>query len=95
MTMKITARTSGGFAGTPECFELDTGRHADGAAVEALLARLDFFGPAPACPVGADLRRWDITADDGRRCRTVTLAEDDLPPGAGWQALLAHLRGAA
>lgn len=93
--MKITARASGGFAVGAQSFELDTGCHADGKSIEALLERLDFFGPAPACPVGADLRRWDITADDGRRCRTVTVAEDDLPPGAGWQALLGHLRGAA
>ena len=93
--MRITARTSGGFAGIARCVELDTGRHADGKAVEALLERRDFFGPAPACPVGADLRRWDITADDGRRCRTVTVAEDDLPPSAAWQTLLDYLRGAA
>ncbi|MDN4053454.1 hypothetical protein QPK32_10220 [Massilia sp. YIM B02763] len=93
--MKITARTGGGFAGIERCVELDTGGHADGKAVEALLERLDFFGPAPACPVGADLRRWEITVDDGRRCRTVTVAEDGLPPGAAWQALLDHLRGAA
>jgi hypothetical protein len=41
--------------------------------------------------VGADLLRWEITADDGRRCRTVTLAEGGAP-SAGWQALLDHLR---
>ncbi len=93
--MRVRARIAGGFAGIERCVELDTGRHADGKAVEALLDRLDFFGPAPACPVGADLRRWDITADDGRRCRTVTVAEDDLPPGAAWHALLDYLRGAA
>jgi hypothetical protein len=100
--MKITARTSGGFAGRSEAVELDTGCHADGAAIEALLERLDFFGTAAAPPraVGADLRRWEITADDGRRCRTVVLAEDGMPPDraasdAGWQALIAHLRGGA
>jgi hypothetical protein len=100
--MKISARASGGFAGRSEEVELDTGCHADGAAIEALLERLDFFGAAeaPARPVGADLRRWEITADDGQRCRTVVLAEDALPAGsaasgAGWQALIAHLRGHA
>ena len=89
--MKITARASGGFAGRAECFELDTGCHRDGRAIESLLERLDFFGALPACPVGADLLRWEITADDGQRCRTVTLAEDAVP-SAGWDALIAHLR---
>jgi hypothetical protein len=89
--MRITARAGGGFAGRTERFELDTGCHRDGQAIETLLERLGFFGEAPACPVGADLVRWEITADDGQRCRTVTLAEDDLP-SPGWQALIAHLR---
>ncbi|MGJ7914946.1 protealysin inhibitor emfourin [Massilia sp. LXY-6] len=89
--MKITAHASGGFAGRAERFELDTGRHRDGRAIESLLARLDFFGALPACPVGADLPRWEITADDGQRCRTVTLAADEVP-SAGWQALIDHLR---
>jgi hypothetical protein len=99
--MKITARVSGGFAGRSQEVELDTGCHADGAAIEALLQRLDFFdAAAPARAVGADLRRWEITADDGQRCRTVVLAEDGAPPGgaasgAGWQALIAHLQGRA
>jgi hypothetical protein len=92
--MKIVARRAGGFAGIEHRVELDTGVRADGPALEALLERLDFFGPAPACAVGADLRRWEITADDGRRCRTVTLTEDMLPAAPGWDALLAHLRGA-
>jgi hypothetical protein len=89
--MKITARASGGFAGRAERFELDTGCHRDGRAIESLLERLDFFGALPACPVGADLLRWEITADDGLRCRTVTLVEGSAP-SAGWQALLDHLR---
>jgi hypothetical protein len=89
--MKITARASGGFAGRSEQFELDTGCHRDGRAIESLLDRLDFFGAHPACPVGADLLRWEITADDGRRCHTVTLPADGPAP-AGWEALLAHLR---
>jgi hypothetical protein len=89
--MRITAHASGGFAGRDQRFELDTCRHRDGPAIESLLERLDFFGDAPACPVGADMVRWEITADDGQRCRTVALAEDGLP-SAGWEALLAHLR---
>jgi len=91
--MKITARASGGFSGHTEQVELDTGAHAGGQAIEALLARLDFFGASPAaCPVGADMRRWEITADDGQRCRTLVLAEDGTPTFTRWQALLDHLR---
>jgi hypothetical protein len=91
--MKITARASGGFAGRTEHLELDTGCRPDGQAIEALLARLDFFGSPPAADaIGADIRRWEITADDGQRCRTLVLAEDGGPSFAGWQALLAHLR---
>ena len=89
--MKITARASGGFAGRTERFELDTGCHRDGRAIESLLERLDFFGAMPARPVGADLVRWEITDDDGRRCRTLTLPEGGAD-AAGWQALIEHLR---
>jgi hypothetical protein len=89
--MKITAKASGGFAGRAEHFELDTGCHREGQAIESLLDRLDFFHSAPACPVGADQLRWEITADDGQRCHTVSLTEDG-PGAAGWQALIAHLR---
>jgi hypothetical protein len=90
--MKITATASGGFAGRSERFELDTGCHRDGRDIEDLLSRLDFFGVLPPCPVGADQMRWEITADDGQRCRTVSLTEDELPEGLGWPALIAHLR---
>jgi len=91
--MRILARASGGFSGRSEDLELDTAFHADGAAIEALLARLDFFGaPAADCPVGADIRHWRITVEDGQRCRTLVLAEDGAPTFARWQALLAHLR---
>jgi hypothetical protein len=97
--MKITARSSGGFSGRGEQLELDTGCRPDGQAIEALLARLDFFGAASvtdaADAVGADLRRWEITADDGTRCHTVRLAEDGGPIFSVWQALLAHLRTAS
>jgi hypothetical protein len=101
--MKISARASGGVAGRTDRFELDTGCRDDGAAIEALLERLDFFSAAPPAGVGADLVRWEITADDGRRCHTVVLHEDGNagvngdggPDAAGWPALLAHLRASA
>ena len=92
--MKITARASGGFTGRGEHIELDTRQRADGQAIEALLAdllaRLD-AAPAPADCVGADIRRWEISAGC-RRCRTLVLAEDGGPACAGWHTLLAHLR---
>lgn len=87
--MKITARVSGGFAGIGDRFELDTACHAHGREIEALVHRLGFFEAAPAPAVGADLMRWDITADDGGRCRTVTLHEGGA---GGWQALIDQLR---
>lgn len=92
--MKITARTTGGFAGRSDCFELDTGGRGDGAAIETLLDRLDFFKAVPPAAVGADLVRWEITADDGQRCHTVVLHEDGGVDQAGWPALFAHLRAA-
>lgn len=78
--MKISARASGGFAGLDQKVELDTAARPDGAALEALLGRLDFFSAAPACAVGADLPRWEITVEDGARCHTVVLNDDG---GAG------------
>ena len=74
--MKISARASGGFAGLDQTVELDTAARPDGAALEALLGRLDFFSAAPACAVGADLPRWEITVEDGARCHTVVLSDD-------------------
>jgi hypothetical protein len=90
--MKITARTSGGFAGRSACFELDTACHADGRAIESLLDQLDFFDARPQPALGADLVRWEITADDGQRCRTVVLHEDGGRESVAWQALITHLR---
>lgn len=92
--MKITAKASAGFTGRTDCYELDTSCRADGDSVEALLHKLDFFGAAPACSVGADLPRWEITVDDGARRHTVTLTEDNVGIATEWQALLEHLRQA-
>lgn len=90
--MKITARACGGFAGIAESYELDTAGRPDGAAFESLLRRLDFFGAAPSCPVGADMPRWEITVEDAARCHTVFLREDGS--GSDWQNLLDRLRSA-
>ena len=91
--MKISARACGGFAGLAEAYDLDTEAHPAGGDVESLLGRLDFFSAAPACPVGADLPRWEITVEDGERCRSVLVLDDGAVDAAGWPALLEHLRG--
>jgi hypothetical protein len=93
--MKIKAKASGGLAGRTDCFELDTACSAQGKPVEELLHELDFFGAEPPCGVGADIRRWEITVDDGPRRKTVTVSEDGSSGGPGWQALLEHLRNTA
>jgi hypothetical protein len=90
--MKISAIGGGGFSGRAEHYELDTGRIEQGAALEALLRQLDFFGAGPAPQVGADVGRWDITVADGGRRHTVTFAEDGGPGHMRWQQLLASVR---
>ena len=90
--MKIHARACGGSAGLAASYELDAASLTEGPALETLLRRLDFFGAAPACTVGADLPRWEITVEDGPRCHTVFLREDGS--GGEWQHLLERLRQA-
>jgi hypothetical protein len=87
--VKISARACGGFAGLAEAYHLDTSLHPGGGALEDLVQRLGFFSAAPSCPIGADLPRWEITVEDGGRCRTVFLREDG---GGLWQGLLERLR---
>jgi hypothetical protein len=93
--MKIKAKASGGLAGRTDSFELDTACSAHGKSVEELLHELDFFGSEPACAVGADIPRWEITVDDGPRRKTVTVTEDGNSGGPRWQALLERLRNTA
>ncbi|HWJ94091.1 MAG TPA: hypothetical protein VNT33_05160 [Telluria sp.] len=92
--MKIIAKASGGLAGRTDCYELDTSCTANGKSVEDLLHSIDFFTARPACGVGADIPHWEITVQDGLRQRTVTVT-DDGAGGAGWQALIEHLRNTA
>ena len=91
--MKIRAKLAGGFAGLERSVELDTACRPDGGQLEALVHGADFFGAAPAQPVGADLPRWEITVEDGPRCHTVFIREDGS--GGDWQALLDRLRTGA
>lgn len=93
--MKIKATSHGGLAGRGACYELDTTCAANGQALEDLLRRIDFFGAAPTCGVGADIPRWDITVDDGARSHSVAVLEDGASGGPGWQKLLEHLRNSA
>ena len=89
--MKITARRDEGLSGRHQCLELDTTCHAGGAALEELVRKLDFFGAAPPRVLGADLPRWEITVEDGARCRSLVLVDDGSLAATGWPALLAHL----
>jgi len=92
--MKIRANLSGGFAGIERQVELDTACLPGGCDLEALLYRVDFFGATPPCAVGADLPRWEITVEDGGRCKSVSLADDGSLAATAWPDLLAHLRRA-
>ena len=92
--MKITATGGGGFAGLGQHFEVDTDASPAGPALEAALASSGFFasGDDGEIPLGADLGRWTITADDGRRRHSLSFVETGAPP---WQNLLDLIRSAA
>lgn len=92
----VTASAEGGFSGQPERYRVDTRGSAQGAAIEAQLEASGFFAAGPDAPaaVGADLRRWTITVDNGRR-HTISFVEDSSPAALRWQGLLDAIRGAA
>ena len=95
--MKITATSSGGFAGLTQRHTVDTGSSPAGPALEAAVADLRFFDAAPAVAppaTGADMLSWTITIEaDGRR-HSVTFTPDGGPATAPWQRLLAGIRAA-
>ncbi|MGK5067511.1 hypothetical protein D3C81_223100 [compost metagenome] len=95
--MKISARSSGGFAGLSEQYEIDTQAHPAGPGLEAALASSGFFTHAQAsgAQVGADIPQWHITVDAPTARRTITFAEDGSAENARWQALVAQLRASA
>jgi hypothetical protein len=82
MAMKIEFCVDGGFAHLPglakpvtiDCAALPP---AHGARLARLVERARFFdAPAPAAPAGArDARSYTLAIDDGRRRRSLTLAE--------------------
>ena len=96
--MKISATSSGGFAGLSEHYEIDTAASAKGKSLEAALAGSGFFAAkadAASEVIGADIPRWTITVDaDGRR-HTLSFAEDGSAANGQWQNLVAQIRAAA
>ncbi|WP_342114180.1 protealysin inhibitor emfourin [Pseudoduganella sp. OTU4001] len=92
--MKITASGGGGFAGLQQHFEVDTDASPLGPALEAALASSGFFASENVEneAIGADLGRWNITADDGRQRHSLSFIETGAPP---WQDLLDLIRSAA
>lgn len=95
--MKISATSSGGFAGITRQHEVDTATSPAGQALEAELASRAFFATphgAAEEPVGADIPRWTITVDaDGQR-HSVSFAEDGSPANARWRELLDRILAA-
>ncbi len=100
--MKISATSSGGFAGLREHYEIDTRAHPAGQALEAALAGCGFFTALPASdmavdsePLGADIAQWRITVEAPDSQRTVTFAEDGGADSARWQSLVAKIRASS
>ncbi|OEZ48310.1 hypothetical protein JAB1_33650 [Janthinobacterium sp. MP5059B] len=95
--MKISARSSGGFAGLSEQYDIDTQAHPDGPGLEAALASSGFFTHSQATgqQVGADIPQWQITVDAPTARRTITFAEDGSAENARWQQLLTQIRASA
>ena len=99
--MKISASSSGGFAGLREHYEIDTRDHPAGQALEAALAGCGFFTAPPASdladsePMGADIALWRITVEAPGNQHTVTFAEDGSADMARWQQLLEKIRANA
>lgn len=95
--MKISARSSGGFAGLSEQYDIDTQAHPSGPGLEAALASSGFFTHPQGAgeQVGADIPHWQITVDAPTARRTITFAEDGSIENARWQQLLAQIRASA
>ena len=95
--MKISATSSGGFAGLAEHHEIDTLTHPQGPAIEAALYDAGFFtGQQPAdTPAGADMVQWSITVESPHTRRSIRFAEDGSAASTPWQALIVRLRQAA
>lgn len=95
--MKISATSSGGFAGIGEQINIDTEHCAGGKALEAALADSGFFGAAvdEQESIGADLMRWTIDASDGARRHSLSFSDDGGAQAGRWRQLLAQIRACA
>lgn len=98
--MRISASSSGGFAGLEEHYAIDTERHPQGGAIAAALASAGFFAELPddKNTAGADLRYWQITVEApgaAQARHSIRFAEDGSAANARWQELVARLRAAA
>ena len=99
--MKISASSSGGFAGLHEHYEIDTQAHPAGQALETALAGCSFFTAPPTSdlagsePLGADIAQWRITVEAPGNQHTVTFAEDGSADMVRWQQLLDKIRANA
>ncbi|OBV40020.1 protealysin inhibitor emfourin [Janthinobacterium psychrotolerans] len=99
--MKISATSSGGFAGLREHYEIDTRAHPAGQALEAALAGCGFFSAPPASDqagseaLGADIAQWRITVESPDSQHTITFAEDGSEETTRWQQLVAKIRANA
>lgn len=95
--MKISATSSGGFAGIGEQIDIDTEQCAGGKALEAALADSGFFGASvdEQQNIGADLMRWTIHASDGTRRHSLSFSDDGSVQAGRWRRLLAQLRASA
>lgn len=90
--MKISATSSGGFAGLSEHYEVDTQVHPHGGAIEAVLASLAAQAVAASAPHGADMRHWRISVESPGGRQSISLVEDGSAASARWQELIAYLR---
>ncbi|MBJ7309675.1 protealysin inhibitor emfourin [Rugamonas sp. CCM 8940] len=94
--MKISATSSGGFAGLAQHYEVDTEAGPAGKALELALKAHNYFAAPPATtPIGADLLRWTLSFDDAGQQRSVSFVEDGQAANLPWQELLAQIRAAA
>jgi hypothetical protein len=91
--MKITATSSGGFAGVTRTHEVDTATSPHGAALEAALASAALLDAAPEA-IGADIPRWTITLEGAGQRRTISFAEDGNPASAPLRSLVEQILAA-
>jgi hypothetical protein len=95
--VRVSVKRTGGYAGIGEILaQVDTDRLATerAARVAALLEACRFFTLPAAmagAPIGADLFRYEITAEDGPRRHTVSFVDSDRPEVAPLKRLIAAL----